>query len=52
MAKLKFYKITMAEKVVLTCTAPGCNHSTTQPGELFKTPNGALSNVVLVLKLH
>ena len=35
--------------VIHTCTAPGCIQNV---GEPFKTPDGALSDVVLVLKMH
>ena len=33
----------------LTCTALGCNQNV---GEPFKTPDRALNDVVLVLKMH
>ena len=34
---------------ILTCTAPGCNQNVGTP---FKTPNRALNDVVLVLKMQ
>ena len=45
---MKLYKFTRAMHI-LTCTAPGCNQNAGTP---FKTPDRALNDVVLVLKMH
>ena len=45
---MKLNKFTRAMHI-LTCTAPGCNQNAGTP---FKTPDRALNDVVLVLKMH
>ena len=45
---MKLCKFTRAMHI-LTCKAPGCNQNAGTP---FKTPNRALNNVVLVLKMQ